>query len=31
VDLSGTSANSIHYVDEQNYDALILPAIEQAQ
>jgi hypothetical protein len=31
VDLSGTSENSIHYVDEQNYDALILPAIEQAQ
>jgi hypothetical protein len=31
VDLSGTSANSIHYDDEHNYDALILPAIEQAQ
>jgi putative Flp pilus-assembly TadE/G-like protein/putative adhesin len=31
VDLSGTSENSIHYDDAKNYDALILPAIEQAQ
>ena len=31
VDLSGTSTNSIHYEDHQNYDALILPTIEQAQ
>jgi len=31
VDLSGTSENSIHYDDAHNYDALILPAIEQAQ
>jgi hypothetical protein len=31
VDLSGNSANSIHYDDMQNYDALILPAIEMAQ
>jgi putative adhesin/putative Flp pilus-assembly TadE/G-like protein len=31
VDLSGTSENSIHYEDTQNYDALILPTIEQAQ
>jgi Putative Flp pilus-assembly TadE/G-like len=31
VDLTGTSSNSIHYNDEQNYDALIPPSLEMAQ
>jgi len=31
VDLSGNSANSIHYENEQNYKALTLPGIELSQ
>jgi hypothetical protein len=31
VTLTGTSANSIHYNDEHNYDALIPPFLEMSQ
>jgi hypothetical protein len=31
VTLTGTSANSIHYNDEHNYDALIPPSLEMSQ
>jgi hypothetical protein len=31
VDLSGTSSNSIHYNNQQNYDALIPPSLEMTQ